>query len=187
MKSGRFKLPSKTVLLVLFALFILSLIVLFSRGFIHYSNPISQQKALSACPFILISQEEYNLLRQIRQDEDVASYITRETPPGGAFMADYEFKEIEDDILARYEGILTINGTLAAITTSMITDYGSITLGYSIEGNMCYLTLSSTGTVTKTCAEYKGTSVIYIAENRNNEEFTKLTRVPKILYDLFLQ
>ena len=167
-----------------------------AKGTLSQSKPtvnpeysFSQAKAVDLCPFLLITEEEYDLLHQIRQDEDVVSYITKETPPNGASANDYAFKKIEGEILARYEGILTINGAPAVITDSMITDYGSITLGYSAEGCRCYLTLSSSGTVSKTCAEYKyeSTRAVYIVDNIDNGEFSKSSKAPKIIYCLFLQ
>ena len=165
----------------------LLLFFLFFRGFIHYPKPISEAKALATCSFVLITEEEYDLLRQLRQDKDIVSYITKETPPSGTSASGYEFKEIEAEILARYDYTLTANGASIPITSSTISDYGSIFLDFSNGETRCILTLSSTGAVSKTCAEYKGANVTYILENKDNEEFTKSAKIPKVLYDLFLQ
>ena len=80
MKSGSSDFYKKPVFIVLLLLLVLLIVLLFSGllSMIHYSKPISQARAVDICPFLLITEEEYDLLRQIRQDEDIISTSTGE-------------------------------------------------------------------------------------------------------------
>lgn len=189
-----FKTTIKRLRWIFAALAVLLAVALFlfshllSRGLlepIYYPKEVTAAEALEACPFVLITTEEYDFLRQLRQDQDISAYITK-TAAEGSLLTDYEFKQIEEDVLARYSGVLTINGSPASIFDSMITDYGSISIGYRSGDYLCYLNYSFNGTIRKTCAKYGERDGVpdILLENNDNVEFSIMTETPRIMYDL---
>lgn len=151
----------------------------------YYSREVSASEALAVCPYALITIEEYNFLQQLLLDEDILSYFTK-TAEEGSRMDDYAYQEIRDDVLARYAGVLTINGESADISDSLITEYGNIIVGYTSGNRRCYLEYIYNGTIRKTCGEYLDEDgirhVLFVLGNENNQEFTLMQNIDKLSY-----
>lgn len=147
---------------------------------VNHSAEISPSEALLICPFSLISTEEYEFLQLLLQDEDITGYFTKTAEENYRTTAD-DCKKIEEDILSRYQGILSIDGEPAVISDSLITKYGLITIGFQTDNKRCYLQYYN-GSISKSCSEYdEEFGSIYVISNDNNQAFSIMTKSPRIV------
>ena len=123
---------------------------------------ISAADAVEICPFVLITTEEYKIMHQILQEEEIKSQFDVDE----LYVCDSAF-------LQQYEGRLFIDGKPAEIIEISILPY-RLYVTYRTDNRICILSASQSGeSINKTCAQYnERPDYEYIIENYNNQTFS---------------
>lgn len=151
------------------------LIVLLLRpdsGYVYFTEDITPAQAVQTCPFILITTQEYNLIRQICADPDIAPLLTEGT-----------LLDLDSAITDRYRNLAQVDGNPSERFT--ITILGESFLVDCWAGNARYMlsVVPKEKLVRKTTAEYRYSysedystprNPRYCLENENNISFTKM-------------
>lgn len=127
---------------------------------------ISAADALEICPFALITTEEYNVMRQIFQEEEIKTH----SDLAETYTAD-------DPFLRKYDGMFFINGEPAEVVEiAVLSSNSTVYVTYRVENMVCILNSPISGdSITKTCAQYKddpGSEWLYIVLNQDNQTFS---------------
>ena len=151
------------------------LIILFlhpDSGYVYFTEDISAAKAVQTCPFVLITTQEYDMIRQICADPDIAPLFVEGT-----------LLDLDSTIADRYRSFAQIDGlpaerfTISILGESFIVDCWA--------GNARYMlsVVPKENLVRKTAAEYRhfesystSHNLRYCLENENNVTFTKMDR-----------
>lgn len=167
-------------------LLICAVVVLFilflhpDSGYIYFTEDITPAQAMKTCPFILITTQDYDLIRQICADPDIVPLLTEGT-----------LLDLDSAIVDRYRSYAQINGqpienfTIGILGESFIVDCWA--------GNARYMlsVVPKENLVRKTAAEYRhfdsystSHNLRYCLENENNVTFTKMDRKLDLLAPL---
>lgn len=164
------------VLVMLFVITVVLIVGLQSQGYLHPwigTEGISATKAVSICPFALITTEEYDVARQLLSDEDLIRYLP-DMYDESHIITQEDIFSADESILRRYEGRLSIEGTPAELTSIEVI-YSTIYVTYDCGTNRCFLLIHShSGSIEKHSAQYAegaDLEVLYFVGNRNNETF----------------
>lgn len=151
------------------------LIILFlhpDRGYIYFTKDITTAQAVQTCPFILITTQDYDLIRQICADPDITSLLTEGT-----------ILDLDHTVTDRYRSFAQIEGQRAERFTITILGESFIVDCWAGKTRYMLSVVPEENLVRKTTAEYWYSysedfstphNPRYCLENENNTSFSKL-------------
>lgn len=182
---------TRRLLVVLAALLACTLIVFLLlwlnpiRYFVLYDKAASAAQASEACPFSLITRQEFELAARLLADEEINRLFSAPdavNPP---------LHELDPGIVDA--GALRLDGRAVRVTGVYVhgqvvsVDYSTAEPGNSAplsSARRCILTVLQDGTVRKTSALYKDGEADYIVDNTDNTAFTLSRERRDLLYFL---
>lgn len=172
-------------LAVVAALSLYGVLRLWSMGYLEryiHTEEISPSEAVAICPFALITTEDYEVIQQLLNDEDITRHLPAEFDENHRITVEDLFKA-DDSVLSRYEGMLHIEGEPARLIEISVS-YSTIYICYDVGNQRCYLQVNPLReTVEKSCAQYGGGEefeVLYIISNQNNQTFSMMKETSRL-------
>lgn len=170
LKRFRRLLVALGILLLMAAIALLLLWLNPDRVFLHNTKTVSASEALAVYPFALITTEEYDLVRQVLQDEEVIQCLPETVDENHQLSAE-DIHVIPDDTAARYREQLHMEGN-AVDRLEIGVLYADITIDYSSGDRRCILEILHSGVIRKTVCQYDGAgNTTYVVENEDNTTF----------------
>lgn len=134
------------------------------RYYVNQRTQVTAARAAEACPFSLITGEEFQVAWQLLQDEAVIQYRSDQPEPPGITVLD-------DETADPYRAMLHISGA-EVDWLELSVYYRQIWVDYTAGARRCILTIQPDGTVLKTACAYdsRGHAPV-VVENTGNELF----------------
>lgn len=156
-------------LLICAVVVLLFLLLQPDRYYVYFTEDITPAKAVQTCPFILITTQEYDLIRQICTDPNISSFLSEGT-----------LLDLDSAVTDRYRSLVQIDGQPAdTLAISIIGE--SFIVDYHAGNARCMLSVvPKEDLVRKTTTEYRYSengayyNPHYCLENENNIFFSKL-------------
>lgn len=159
------------------------------QTFVSETREVSAAEALKACPFAIITADDFELSRQLLADPDIGGLLVSalsgsEIVPDEAGSPIYE---ISDEATAPYRKLAIIEGKSAGYFDIVVSG-GTIYVDYAQDNRRCILAINYDGSISKTACTYKdadesdftGETVGVIVANQNNLRFT-ISRSKRVL------
>ncbi len=152
------------------------------RPYTYEARTLPQAEAVKACPFALITRQEFQLAAELLANENVTAFYPN---PGEVDPPARELPTAWADT-----GTLQIGGQDAQVTSlsvqglQIIVDYTTPAPDVQTLHSRCILSIDYDGTVSKSSAQYKNGEALYIVDNWGNEAFQLMRRHRDLLYFL---
>ena len=152
------------------------------RPYTYEARTLPQAEAVKACPFALITRQEFQLAAELLANENVTAFYPN---PGQVDPPAHELPVGLVDAEA-----LRIGGQRARVTSLSVfglmicVDYSTPVPDDRTPCSRCILAISHDGTITKTSSLYENGEAVYTVENTDNTDFI-ISRVSRnLLYFL---
>ena len=152
------------------------------RSYTYEARTLPQAEAVKACPFALITRQEFQLAAELLANENVTAFYPN---PGQVDPPAHELPVGLVDAEA-----LRIGGQRARVTSLSVfglmicVDYSTPVPDVQSPRSRCTLSIAYDGTVVKTSAQYENGVALYIVDNTDNAAFIVGRNVRDLLYFL---
>ena len=185
LKRFRWLLIALGILLLIAAVALLLLWLNPDRRIFYTDETVSASEALAIYPFAIITTEEYDLVWQVLQDEEIAGYFP-DMVDEDHLLSPEDCYVIPDETAARYWDQLHIDGS-AIDRLEIDVIYANIIIDYYSGDRRCLLEALYNGVIRKTVCQYdEDGNTTYVVENEGNAVFRLTERHRGLLSPVFI-
>lgn len=156
-----------------------------NRRIFYTYETVSAAEALAIYPFAIITTGEYDLVRQMLQDEEITGYFPDKVDENHLLLPE-DCYVIPAEAAARYRDQLRIDGSaIDRLEINVI--YANIVIDYYSGDRRCLLEALYNGVIRKTVCQYdEDGNTTYVVENEGNAVFRLDERHRELLTPVFI-